>query len=58
MRDERAAIRVPHKDDRAANARQASLNGGDIGRERVKAVLRGHHFVALCQQRWNQFAEA
>ena len=57
VRNERAAIGVPDENRRTAHPSQTSLHGGDVARERVKAVLGRHYFVALGLQRRDQFAE-
>jgi hypothetical protein len=49
---------VPNKHRRAADPRQASLHCGNIGRERIEAVLGCHDLMALGLQRRDQFAEA
>ena len=47
VRDQRAAIGVPDEKDRAADPGKTRLNGSDVTRKRVEAMLGGHHFMAI-----------
>jgi hypothetical protein len=44
--------------DEGKDPSKARLHGGDVSRERIEAVLTGHHFMALGLERWDQLAEA
>jgi hypothetical protein len=57
MSDERATIGVPDKDNWARHPTEARLHGGDVGRERVEAVLGSHYCMALGLKGRDQFAE-
>ena len=58
LRDQCSAIRMTDEGRRARDPSKARLHGGDVSRERIDAVLTGHHFMALGLERWDQLAEA
>ena len=57
MGDERAAIGVPDKDNWPRHPTEARLHGGNVGRNRVEAVLGSHDFMALGLKGRDQSAE-